>query len=107
MPTDSDDVVTGLSDAMTRSGHARAFAMFVSVPDLISARGQPFVRRNGSLEVVVFLAWNEAEAFQRRQELLGLGVLAKHQIGLAEMLMGAAMAGIQHQRLLIMADSRA
>jgi hypothetical protein len=29
-------------------------------PDLISARGQPFVRGNGTLEVVVFLAGNEA-----------------------------------------------
>jgi hypothetical protein len=75
-------------------------------PELISARGQPPVRGNGALEVVVFLAGNEAEVFQRRQEFLGLDGLAKHQIGLAEMLMCAAMAGIQHQRLLIMADSR-
>ena len=61
---------------------------------LISARGQPSVRRNGPLEVVVFLAGNEAEVFQRRQQLLGLGGLAKHQIGLAEMLMRAAVARI-------------
>jgi hypothetical protein len=74
--------------------------------DPISARGQPFVRRNGPLEVVVFLAGNEAEVFQRRQQLLGPGGLAKHQIGLAEMLMRAAVAGIQHQRPLIMANSR-
>ena len=61
---------------------------------------------NGPLEVVVFLAGNEAEIFQRRQELLRLDGLAKHQIGLAEMLMRAAVAGVQHQRLLIVADSR-
>jgi hypothetical protein len=34
---------------------------------LILARSQPSVRRNGALEVVVFLAGNEAEVFQRRQ----------------------------------------
>ena len=78
----------------------------LTTPDLISARGQPFVRRKGSLEIVVFLAGNEAEVLQRRQELLGPGGLTKHQIGLAEMLMRAAVAGIQHQRLLIMVNSR-
>jgi hypothetical protein len=35
-------------------------------PDLISARGQPSVRRNGPLEVVVFLAGNDAKVFLRR-----------------------------------------
>src|SRR6266446_5447800 len=50
----------------------------VTAPDLISAGGQPFVRRKGPLEVVIFLAGNEAEVLQRRQELLGLGGLAKH-----------------------------
>ena len=63
-------------------------------PEPISALGQPFVGRNGPLEVVVFLAGNEAEIFQCRQVLLGLGGLAKHQIGLAEMLMRTAVAGI-------------
>ena len=42
----------------------------------------------------MFLAGNEAEVFQLRQQLLGLGGLAKHQISLAEVLMCAAMAGI-------------
>ena len=56
-------------------------------PQLISARGQPSVRGNGALEVVVFLAGNEA------QELLGLDGFTEHQIGLAEMLMCAALAG--------------
>jgi hypothetical protein len=60
----------------------------------ISAPGQPPVRRNGSLEVVVFLAGNEAEVFQRRQKLLCPGRLPKHQISFAEMLMRAAVAGI-------------
>src|SRR5258708_40084235 len=76
------------------------------VPDRILARSHLSVGRNGPPEVVVFLAGNEAEIFQRHQELLGLGEIAQHQIGLAEMLMRAAVAGIQHQRLLIMADSR-
>jgi hypothetical protein len=67
----------------------------LTAPDLISARGQPSVRRNGPFEVVVFLAGNGAEISQRRQQLLGLGGLAKHQIGLAEMLMRAAVARIQ------------
>jgi tetratricopeptide (TPR) repeat protein len=73
----------------------------------ISARGQPFVRRNGPLEVVVFLAGNQTEVSQRRQQLFGLGGVAQHQIGLAEMLVRATVVGIQHQRLLIMANSRA
>ena len=61
---------------------------------LISARGQPSVRRNGPLEVFIFLAGNEAEVFQRRQLLLCFGRLPKHQISLTEMLMRAAVAGI-------------
>src|SRR5882724_12163033 len=85
---------------------ARRNRFRLPAPDLISAPGKCFVRRNGALEVVVFLAGNEAEPFQRRKELLGLSGFAEHQIGLAEMLMGAAVARIQHQRLLIMADSR-
>ena len=61
---------------------------------LILARGQPSVRRNGPLEVFIFLAGNEAEVFQRRQLLLCFGRLPKHQISLTEMLMRAAVAGI-------------
>jgi hypothetical protein len=74
--------------------------------DLISARSQLFVSRKGPLEVVVFLAGNQAEISQRHQMLLGLGGLAEYQIGLAKMLMGAAVAGIQRQSLLIMANGR-
>ena len=52
------------------------------------------VRRNGPLEVVLFLAGNEAEIFQCHQELLCLGRFAQHPIRLTEMLMRAAVAGI-------------
>ena len=36
-------------------------------PDLISAPGKSFVRRNGPLEVVVFLAGNQTKIFECRQ----------------------------------------
>src|ERR1700722_18940776 len=96
-----------LTDPQLTSTHWNGSRGFRNAaPEPISALGQPFVRRDGPLEVVVCLAGNEAEIFQRRQVLLGLGGLAKHQIGLAEMLMRAAVAGIQNQRLLVMANSR-
>ena len=75
-------------------------------PLRISARGQLLVHRDGLLEVVVFLARNEAEVFQFRAHLLGLGGLAKHQIGLAKMLAGAAVAGVERQCLLVVAHGR-
>jgi len=57
--------------------------------ELISARSKLLVRRERPLEIVVFLAGNQAEISQRRQQLLGFGGLAEHEIDLAEMLMGA------------------
>src|SRR5580704_583829 len=71
-----------------------------------STCSQFLICSNGPLEVVIFRAGNQAELFERGQELLGLGGLAKHQIGFAEMRPRAAMAWIQRQRLLIMADGR-
>src|SRR5437868_667474 len=69
--------------------------------DLTSPAGQPFVRRNGALEVVIFLAGKEAEIFQRTQQTLGFGGLAKNQIGLSKMFVCAAVTGIQHECFLI------
>jgi hypothetical protein len=66
----------------------------LATSDLVSARSQLSVRCKGPLEVVVFLAWKQAEISQRRQQLLGLGGPPEYQIGLAEMLMGATVAGI-------------
>src|SRR5215831_8353179 len=71
-----------------------------------SARRKPLVHRDGLLEVVIFLARNKAEVFQFGEHLLGPGGLAKHQIGLAKMLAGAAVAGIEGQRPLIVAHGR-
>jgi hypothetical protein len=82
------------SRALAICGAAARVESTLAAPDLISARSQLFVRRKGPLEVVVFLAGNQAEIFQSRQQLLGLGGLAEYQIGLAEMLMGATVAGI-------------
>ena len=62
--------------------------------ELISARSKLLVRRERPLEIVVFLAGNQAEISQRRQQLFGLGGLAEHEIDLAEMLMGAAVARV-------------
>src|SRR5262249_23473255 len=72
----------------------------------ISARGEFLVYCNGLLEVVVFLARNEAEIFQFREHLVGLGGFAEHQVGLAKMLTGAAVARIERQRLLVMTHGR-
>ena len=58
------------------------------------------------LEVVVFLAGDEANFFQRRELLLGFGRLAKHQIELTEMFVGAAVAAIERQRPLVMLHRR-
>src|SRR6266446_10131990 len=71
-----------------------------------SAGHQLLIRRDSPLEVVVFLAADEADVFQMREVLLGRGRLAEHQMGFAEMLVGAAMARIEHQRLLVMSDRR-
>src|SRR5262249_58210453 len=62
--------------------------------------------RNGRPELVAFPAGVTAEIFKPRRELLGFRRLAKPQIGLAEMLAGAAVAGIEAQRLLIVAHGR-
>jgi hypothetical protein len=71
-----------------------------------SASHQPLIPRDRPLEVVVLLAADEADVFQMREVLLGRGRIAKHQVGFAEMLVGTAMARIEHQRLLVMSDRR-
>src|SRR5215510_2906678 len=62
--------------------------------------------RDRPLEVVVLVAADEADVFQMREVLLGGGGVAEHQVGFAEMLVRAAMARIEHQRLLVMSDRR-
>src|SRR5215467_2276844 len=71
-----------------------------------SASHQPPIPRDRPLEVVVLLAADEADVFQMREVLLGRGRIAEHQCGFAEMLVGTAMARIEHQRLLVMSDRR-
>src|SRR3981081_4205364 len=71
-----------------------------------SASHQPLIPCDRALEVVVFLATDEAEVFQMREVLLGGGSVAEHQCGFAEMLVGTAMARIERQRLLVMSDRR-
>src|SRR5262249_48018278 len=71
-----------------------------------SASHQPLIPRDRALEVVVLLAADEADVFQMREVLLGGGSVAEHQRGFAEMLVGTAMARIEHQRLLVMSDRR-
>src|SRR5215475_4894446 len=64
------------------------------------------IPRDSPLEVVVFFAADETDVFQVGEVLLGRGWVAENQIGLAEMLVGAAMARIEHQRLLVVSDRR-
>src|SRR5262249_32490769 len=64
---------------------AHASRWLICTRQAISTRGQLLVGRNGPLEVVIFIARNEAEIFKHAELLLGLGRLTKHQIGFAEM----------------------
>src|SRR5215470_18039574 len=72
-----------------------------------SARHHLLIRRDRSLEVVVFFAADEADVFQMGEVLFGRSPVAEHQAGFAEMLVRTAMARIEHQCLLVMSDRRA
>src|SRR5215467_5396867 len=87
-----------------RSVKSKGVAAFRPPALRSSARHQPLIPRDRPLEVVVLLAADEADVFQLREVLLGGGSVAEHQRRFAEMLMGTAMARIEHQRLLVMSD---
>src|SRR5262249_30595574 len=55
-------------------------------PHLAAAR---LVGLDGFLEVRVLAAREEADLVERRQVLLGLGDVAEHEVGLADVLVGA------------------
>src|SRR5882724_1172993 len=61
---------------------------------------------DGLLEVRVFLAGDETDPLQRGQMLLGLGRVVGHQVRLADVLVSAAMAGVELQRLLVVREGR-
>jgi hypothetical protein len=46
----------------------------------------------------VLLAGDEANSLERCEMLLRLGEIAEHQVGFAEMLVRAALTGIERQR---------
>src|SRR4030095_16456419 len=56
------------------------------------------------LEVPVLLAGEPAQRVERREMSLGLGDVPEHEIGLADVLVGAAMLGIDGERLLVDRD---
>src|SRR5262249_21570986 len=86
------------SDMDSRSSAGRDGYALIRPPALrSSASHQPLIPRDRPLEVVVLLAADEADVFQMREVLLGRGRIAKHQVGFAEMLVGTAMARIEHQ----------
>ena len=67
----------------------RRCASYVS--NRVLPHGQPLICRKSPLEVIIFLARNEAEICERGKELLCFGGLAKYQIGFTKMLMRAAV----------------
>src|SRR5262245_28843004 len=56
---------------------------------------------DSTLEVVDFHAGDQANLFQGRKLLLGFGGIPEHQIEFTKVLMRAAVAAIEHQRLLV------
>jgi hypothetical protein len=56
------------------------------------------------LEVVELAAAEEAELVELAEVLLRLGDIADHQVGLAEVLVGAAVLGIEAQRLVVVLE---
>src|SRR2546427_1985810 len=62
------------------------------------------VRLDGLLEVAVLLAAEEAQAVEPREGLLGLREGVERQGGLADVLVGAEVAWIERQRLLVERD---
>src|SRR2546428_2047527 len=62
------------------------------------------VRLDGLLEVAVLLAAEEAQAVEPREVLLGLREVVERQVGLADVLVGAEVARIERQRLLVERD---
>src|SRR5215468_12151924 len=53
---------------------------------------------NGRLEILVLLAGDQADAPQAREVLLRLRQVVDHEVGLAHVLVGSAMAGIELER---------
>ena len=66
-------------------------------------RARPVVG-DGLLEVLVFLAGDETDPLQRGQMLLGLGRVVGNQVRLADVLVSAAMAGVELERLLVVRE---
>src|SRR5262245_9242394 len=64
------------------------------------------VRSDCTLQVVRLHAGDQANLFQRRKLLLGLGRLPERQVELAEVLVGTAMTSIEQQGLLVMLHCR-
>jgi hypothetical protein len=66
-------------------------------------RSRPIVG-DGLLEILVLLAGDEADPLQGGEVLLGLGQVVGHEVRLTEVLVGAAMAGIELQRAPVMRE---
>ena len=63
-----------------------------------------FVGRDGLFQQGVLLARKEAQFVEDLQVFLGLGEIAGHQVGLAQIFVGAAVLRIQGQRLVVVPE---
>src|SRR5438445_3629142 len=59
---------------------------------------------DGLLEVAVLLAAEETQAVEPREVLLGLREVVEREVGLADVLVGAEVARVERQRLLVQRD---
>ena len=71
-----------------------------------STGGRDPVTCNRAFKVAKLLARNEAYSFEHSEVLFRFGGFVQHQKEFAEMFVRAAVAGIEHQRLLIMSHGR-
>src|SRR5258705_8967859 len=62
------------------------------------------VRLDLLAKVVVLLAWHQADLAQLREVLLGLREVAGHEVGLAHVLVRAAVARAEHEGALVVAE---
>ena len=95
------------SGAPSQSGtRAREVPVSHAIAPMRSTGGRDVVTCDRAFEVAKLLARNEAYSLERGEVLFRFDGFAKHQKEFAEMFVRAAVAGIEHQRLLIMPHGR-
>ncbi len=71
-----------------------------------STRCEAFEGSDGSLQIIVFRAREEANVLQRREVVFGLAEIAGHKMRLAKVFVRAAVARVEGECVLIMIDGR-